>query len=118
MILMKGDVEIALLKEIESLDLLESLIQQIVKDADLAGAVFNCPKDISAKQFILKIYDFILELMTSDFGTYLNFLYRVDLSEKTLLSVTDTEPKRIAEQVTLMVLKREWQKVWFRSKSQ
>lgn len=113
---MKGDAEIALVKEIESHNLIENLTQQIQKDADLAGAVFSCEKDIQAKQLIPKMYNFILELMTSDFGTYLNFLYRVDLSEKALLSITDTEPNVIAKQVTFMVLKREWQKVWFRNK--
>lgn len=115
---MKGDAEIALLKEIESLNLLDNLIQQIQKDADLSGAIFDCDKDVTAKEFILKIYDFLLELMTTDFGTYLNFLYRVDLSETTLQSITDTEPNLIAKQVTYMVLKREWKKVWFKSKTQ
>ena len=115
---MKGNAEVALLEEIQSLDLLENLIQQIRKDADLAGAIFNCETDVSVKQLIVKIYDFILKLITTDFGTYLNFLYRVDLSEKTLLSITDTDPKLITKQVTFMVLKREWQKVWFRNKTQ
>ena len=114
---MKVNAEVALLEEIQSLDLLENLIQQIRKDADLAGAIFHCETNVSAKQLILKIYDFILKLITTDFGTYLNFLYRVDLSEKTLLSITDTDPKLIAEKVTYMVLKREWQKVWFRNKT-
>ena len=115
---MNADAEIALLEEIESYDLLEKLIQQIHKDADLAGAVFVCDGAISAKELILNIYDFLMKLMTTDFGTYLNFLYRVDLSEKVLKSITDTEPNLIAKQVTLMVLKREWQKVWFRNKTQ
>ena len=110
--------EIALIEQIESHDLLENLIQQITKDADLAGAMFVCDKDISAKELIRKMYIFLFELMTADFGTYLNFLYRVDIPEKTLKSITETEPKLIAKHVTLLVLKREWQKVWFRNKTQ
>ena len=115
---MKANAEIALLEEIESQNLLKNLIQQIRKDADLAGATFKCDTDISAKQLIQKIYNFLLELMKNDFGTYLNFLYRVDLSEKTLHSIPETDPNLITKQVTIMVLKREWQKVWFRNKNQ
>ena len=110
--------EIVLIKQIESHDLLENLIEQITKDADLAGAMFVCDKDISVKELVSKMYVFLFELMTADFGTYLNFLYRADVSEKTLKSITETEPKLIAKHVTLLVLKREWQKVWFRNKTQ
>lgn len=115
---MESPGEIALIKQIESYDLLENLIQQITKDADLAGAMFVCDKDISVKELVPKVYVFLFELMTADFGTYLNFLYRVDIPEKTLKSITETEPKLIANHVTLLVLKRELQKVWFRNKTQ
>jgi len=115
---MESSGEIALIKQIESYDLLENLMQQITKDADLAGVMFICDKDISAKELIRKMYVFLFELMTADFGTYLNFLYRVDISEKTLKSMPETEPELIAKHVTLLVLKREWQKVWFRNKIQ
>ena len=115
---MESPGEIALIEQIESHDLLKNLIQQITKDADLAGAMFVCDKDISAKELVLEMYVFLFQLMTADFGTYLNFLYRVDIPEKTLKSITETEPELIAKHVSLLVLKREWQKVWFRNKSQ
>lgn len=109
--------ELVLLKQIESHDLLGKLIQQIHKDADLAGASFICEQGISAKEFISEVYSFLFQLITTDFGTYLNFLYRVDIPEKALKSITEIEPELIVKEVTYLVLQREWQKVWFRNKN-
>lgn len=115
---MESSEELILLKQIESHDLLGNLIQQIAKDADLAGAIFDCDKDISAKELVHKMYVFLFQLITKDFGTYLNFLYRVDIPEKAIKSITEIEPELIVQEVTIMVLQREWQKVWFRNKNQ
>ena len=115
---MESSEEVVLLKQIESHDLLGNLIQQIHKDADLAGVSFICDKGISAKELVSKIYAFLFQLITNDFGAYLNFLYRVDIPERALKSITEIEPELIVKKVTLMVLQREWQKVWFRNKNQ
>lgn len=115
---MESSEESILVKQIESHDLLGNLIQQITKDADLAGAIFTCDKDISAKELVHKMYVFLFQLITADFGTYLNFLYRVDIPERTIKSITEIEPELIVKKVTIMVLKREWQKVWFRNRNQ
>ena len=115
---MGSSEEVLLLKQIESHDLLGNLIQQINKDADLAGVSFICDKSISAKELVPKIYAFLFQLITTDFGAYLNFLYRVDIPERVLKSIPEIEPELIAKKVTFMVLQREWQKVWFRNKNQ
>lgn len=114
---MGSSEEVVLLEQIESYDLLGNLILQITKDADLAGAKFTCDHCISGKELVHEIYDFLFQLITTDFGTYLNFLYRVDIPEKALKSITEIEPGLIVKEVTLMVLQREWQKVWFRNKN-
>ena len=115
---MESGEELILLKQIESYDLLGKLIQQITKDAELAGAIFTCDKDISAKELVHKMYVFLFQLIATDFGTYLNFLYRVDIPERAVKSITEIEPKLIVKEVTIMVLQREWQKVRFRNKNQ
>lgn len=114
---MGSSEEVVLLKQIQSYDLLGNLIQQITKDADLAGANFTCDQCISGNELVHEIHAFLFQLITSDFGTYLNFLYRVDIPEKALKSITEIEPELIVKKVTLMVLQREWQKVWFRNKN-
>lgn len=115
---MESSEEVVLIKQIESTDFLEKLIQQINKDATLAGSNFNCDKNVSVKELIEKVYDFIYKLITTEFDIYLSFLYRVDIPEKTLKANEETQPALIAKQVAFMVLKREWQKVWLRNKIQ
>ncbi len=115
---MKFKGEIALFEQIESAQLLGSLIRQLNKDANLSGLDFHCNESTSPDDLVNQVYDLLVHLMTVDFKTYLNFLYRIDISEHTLRAISDTDPKRIAEKVTILVLKREWQKVSFRNRSQ
>ena len=115
---LKFNESLALVEKIESRQLLGKLIQQLNKDAALSGIDFICAEGLSARELLNKIYYLLLHLMINDFGSYLNFLYRVDISEQTMKSIGDTDPEKIAQTITLMVLKREWQKVFFRNKIQ
>ena len=115
---MKSKGELALFQQIESEQLLGSLIRQLNKDADLSGLDFQCNESILAVDLVNQVYELLVHLMLVDFKTYLNFLYRIDVSERTLREISDTDPKLIAEKVTILVLKREWQKVSFRNRSQ
>ncbi len=112
----KGDI--ALFQQIEAQHLLPSLIKQLNKDADLSGVDFDFEESTKVDVLVIQVYELLVDLMTVDFGIYLNFLYRVDIPEQTLRKITDTDPKLIAEKVAILVLKREWQKVSFRNKIQ
>ena len=46
---------------------------------------------------------------------YLNLLYIIDVPEKVVKAIEATDVVEISEQVTFEILKREWQKVWFRN---
>lgn len=109
---------IQLIDEINSQQLLRELVEQLNKDADLSGVEVKFNSTITAEKLVKQLYNVLVDLMNNDFRTYLNFLYRIDLSEQKLKSIPETEPKQIAKIVTLLVLKREWQKVAFRNKSQ
>lgn len=109
---------IQLIDEINSQQLLRELVEQLNKDTDLSGVEVKFNSTITAEKLVKQLYNVLVDLMNNDFRTYLNFLYRIDLSEQKLKSIVETEPKQIAEIVTLLVLKREWQKVAFRNKSQ
>jgi len=109
---------IQLIDEIKSQELFQDLIVQLNKDADLSGLDVHFTSSTTSEKLVKDLYDVLLNLMTYDFSTYLSFLYRIDLSEHTVKSIQETEPKQIAKLVTLLVLKREWQKVAFRNKSQ
>ena len=109
---------IQLINEIKSQDLLQELVAQLSKDADLSGLEVNFADSVNAEKLVKQLYNVLVDLMTNDFRAYLNFLYRIDLSEQKLKSIPETEPKQIAEIVTFLVLKREWQKVVLRNKTQ
>ncbi|WKK65787.1 hypothetical protein [Lutimonas zeaxanthinifaciens] len=113
---MKTNAEIALMNKLESMNLMEPLVQQIQKDARLSGLDFDCLPNISTAELVKIVYKFLLNLIVNDFGAYLNFLYRVDLSEKDLKSIDQIQPEEIAKEVTILLLHREWQKVYLRSK--
>lgn len=113
---MQNKKAIQLIDQIKSEELLHELIMQLNKDADLTGLDVHFDISSTPKNLLKELYDILLNLMTQDFQSYLNFLYRIDVSEKSLRSMPETDPKQIAATVTLMVLKREWQKVSFRNK--
>lgn len=115
---MNSKDEIALFELIEAQKLVPSLIKQLNKDIDLSGVDFHFKESIQLNDLVIQVYDFLFKLMSLDFGNYLNFLYRVDIPEKRLNEITEIDPKLIAEKVTILVLKREWQKVSFRNKIQ
>lgn len=108
---------IALLRQIESQDLIRSLIVQLNKDAKLSGLALELSENLPPKEIIAQLYETLTKLIMNDFDGYLNFLYRVDLSEQVMRSIQTTVPEKIAEHATLLVLKREWQKVFFRNKN-
>ena len=109
---------IQLIDEIKSQELIQDLIVQLNKDANLSGLDVHFATSSTSEKLVKELYDVLVNLMTDDFRNYLNFLYRIDLSEQNVKSIQETEPKQIAKIVTLLVLKREWQKVAFRNKSQ
>ena len=115
---METNPALVFLEQIVSEQLLSNLIQQINKDARLSGIEAKFETTLSPKQLAIQLSELLYQLISSDFGSYLNFLYRIDIPEKTLRSIQETAPKLIVKQVTVLVLKREWQKVTFKNKSQ
>lgn len=113
---MKSKDGLALLGQIQTEQLLFELIDQFNKDADLSGIAHQIKKTMDIPGLLSQVHHFLVQLMTNDFRAYLNFLYRVDVPEQKLRGINDTDPKRIAEKVAILVLQREWLKVSFRNK--
>ena len=113
---METSLTLGLLKKIESQDLMVPFIEQLNKDAHLAGLEIKFETNLSSAQLVGDLYQILLQLITADFGGYLNYLYRIDVPERAMQSIIDSEPESIIKQVTYLVLKREWQKVSLRNK--
>ena len=113
---MKTNAVLILLDQIKSQDILVAVIEQLNKDILLSGLDIKIDTSISAKQLVAELYGLFYKLIRTDFGSYLNVLYRIDVPEKALKSITATEPELIVEQVALLVVQRELQKVSFKNK--
>jgi hypothetical protein len=107
---------LTLLEQIESRDLIIPLIKQINKDAKLSGLDLELAENLLPKQIVDQLNQIFQKLITNDFDGLLNFLYRVDLSEQVLRSIQHRVLEKINEYLTVNVLQREWQKVYFRNK--
>jgi hypothetical protein len=50
------------------------------------------------------------------FAEYLNLLYIIDVPEDQIKKLDGSDISELSAQVAFLILKREWQKVWFRNK--
>ena len=105
-----------LLSEVESESLYLSLIEQINKDFNLANESIDFPRSISPEELKIQLHEKIYRLIQYKFAEYLNLLYIIDVSESEIKKLDGSDLVMLAEQVSFLILKREWQKVWFRNK--
>lgn len=105
-----------LLSEAEKESLYLKLIEQINKDFNLANEGIDFPMSISPAELKIQMHEKIYRLIQYKFAEYLNLLYIIDVSEEEIKKLDGSDLVILAEQVAFLVLKREWQKVWFRNK--
>ena len=105
-----------LLSEAQKEQLYTKLIEQINKDFTLANESVDLLIDTTPINLKLAVQDKIYSLIQHKFAEYLNLLYIIDVPEKDIKSLDGSDIGELAEQVAFLVLKREWQKVWFRNR--
>jgi hypothetical protein len=104
-----------LLADAESGNLYLNLIEQINKDFNLANEGIDFPLSISPEELKIQLHEKIYRMIQYKFAEYLNLLYIIDVSESEIKKLDGSDLVILAEQVSFLVLKREWQKVWFRN---
>jgi hypothetical protein len=92
------------------------LIEQINKDFNLANEGIDFPLSVSPHELKVQLHEKIYRLIQYKFAEYLNLLYIIDVSESEIKKLDGSDVVILSEQVAFLVLKREWQKVWFRNK--
>jgi hypothetical protein len=105
-----------LLTEAEEENLYLKLIEQINKDFNLANEAIDFPLSTSPDDLKVQLHEKIYRLIQYKFAEYLNLLYIIDVSEEKIKELDGSDLVVLAEQVAFLILKREWQKVWFRNK--
>jgi hypothetical protein len=105
-----------LFQEAQKESLYLKLIEQINKDFNLANEGIDFPKSISPEELKIQLHEKIYRMINYKFYEYLNLLYIIDVSEDEIKKLDGSDLVILAENVVFLILKREWQKVWFRNK--
>ncbi len=105
------------LTKIQKYELLEKLIQQLNKDLSLSGIHFQFDPNMDPQFLKHQLSEIVLILMKNDVQKFHNFLYRIDISENTYLSIKEENDNKKSQIIMILILKKEWQKVWFKSKN-
>lgn len=105
-----------LLQKVEVENLYQNLIKQLNKDFQLSNLSEHFELSITPVQLKETLSKILVRLITNHYDDYLNFLYRVDVPENDLLTIKSNELPKIVEQISFLVLKREYQKVWFKNR--
>jgi hypothetical protein len=103
------------LSEAQSQNLYPKLLEQINKDFNLANEAIDFPMSTSPSELKIQLHEKIYRLIQYKFAEYLNLLYIIDVSENEIKKLDGSDLVQLAEQVSFLILKREWMKVWFRS---
>ncbi len=105
-----------LLSEAETENLYLKLIEQINKDFNLANEAIDFPLSTNPAELKVQLHEKIYRLIQYKFAEYLNLLYIIDVAEDQIKKLDGSDLVELSEQVSFLILKREWQKVWFRNR--
>ena len=105
-----------LLAEAEAENLYLQLITQVNKDFNLANEAIDFPMSTAPQELKVQLHEKVYRLIQYRFAEYLNLLYIIDVPEQQIKSLDGSDIAALSEQVAFLILKREWQKVWFRNK--
>jgi len=105
-----------LLSEAEKENLYLKLIEQINKDFNSANEPIDFPMSTLPEELKIQLHEKIFRLIQFKFAEYLNLLYIIDVSENEIKKLDGSDLVNLSEDVAFLILKREWQKVWFRNK--
>ncbi|MDP2068634.1 MAG: hypothetical protein Q8K04_06670 [Lutibacter sp.] len=103
-----------LLQSITIENLYVQLIAQLNKDFQLANVTESFNVTASPIQLKKQLFAVLLNLITKQYDDYLNLLYRIDVPESELAKLINDNLTTSMEDITYLVLKREYQKVWFK----
>lgn len=104
-----------LLSEATKDNLYLNLVVQINKDFNLANESVDFSLSILPDELKIALQDKIYRLIQYKFAEYLNLLYIIDVPEHEIKKLDGSDIAELSGQVAFLILKREWQKVWFRN---
>jgi len=103
-----------LLVQIDQTSLYEDLVNQLNKDFEIIGTAVNFSETENPKDLLEFLQEVISELLEKHFDVFLNLLYRIDINEHQIKTIINQLADDTEQQIAFLILKREWQKVWFK----
>ena len=105
-----------LVAQAQSHNLYVKLIQQLNKDLLYANVNLEFDDNVLPDSLKYLLHEMVYKLIQEKFSEYLNLLYIIDVKESTIKSLDGSDMLLLSEQVTFLILQREWQKVWYKAK--
>ncbi|MFK2819309.1 hypothetical protein U0L90_04210 [Flavobacteriaceae sp. LMIT009] len=104
-----------LVQDVNDVGLYKKLVAQLNKDFLLANIDLDFDEDILPSSLKLILHETIYQLIQEKFADYLNLLYIIDVPEKKVKQLDGSDVVQMSEQVSFLILLREWQKVWYKN---
>lgn len=92
----------------------KKLIAQLNKDLQLANLDCAFKEGVSPEVLKNQLCDLVFRCINQNFADYLNLLYIIDVSESQIKDLDGSDIVLLTENVVFLILKREYQKVWYK----
>ena len=93
-------------------NLYQKLVCQLEKDFVMSGITYDF-SDLLPEQLVNYLYEVLEELLSKEYPTLLNLLYRMDIPESAINFNNDTA---VEQQLVNLILRREFFKIKLRMK--
>lgn len=110
-----SEVVIYLNDKLSKFNLLEAMRRQLEKDFYSATFIEVSFDGVTVEELVNQVHQEINRIVSTDVSKFSNLLYRVDVSEASVDALKGLPVEEYWEQLTFLILKREWQKVWIRN---
>ncbi|GMN11605.1 hypothetical protein MTsPCn9_25170 [Croceitalea sp. MTPC9] len=105
-----------ILREAQNHGLFDKLHAQLQKDFELANVDLLPLKSVSFESLETQLQEKVYVLLLEKFPDYLNLLYVIDIPEKEFREIKSSDVVEISKEVSFLILKRLFQKVWLKAK--
>ena len=105
-----------LLEEVQKENLYPALLQQLDKDFARANVPIDLQGNLSPRDLKALVHEKIYFLILERFQDYLNLLYVADIPEHQVLQIRASDAVDLSSAVGFLLLSREAQKVWYKSR--
>jgi len=105
----------SLIENAKQLNLYKKLVKQLNKDLLYANIDLVFDESVLPTSLKFILHETLFKLIQDKFSDYLNLLYIIDVSEQKVRQLDGSDTLRLSEEVTFLILQREWQKVWFKN---